>query len=218
MRDGSIRYFAENMERLSRRDRILLNNPVIMQGLGLAPVVVAATNLQNAVILAVAVILLLTPTRMLATLICRHVGDGFRAIVYVLTAGFLYVGVSYLMDQFLFGTAMNAVGIYLPLLVLEPLIIKRYGSAQRELVFTSFKKGMITTIGFCLVLFLMAGLRELLATGMLGGVAFFKRGVLPMASMPAGGFILLGLVAALWRAGVNAFKKRISLGVKKLHE
>ncbi|MDL2325341.1 electron transporter RnfE [Ruminococcaceae bacterium OttesenSCG-928-A16] len=216
MKDGRIRYLAENMDRLSRRDRVFLNNPVIMQGLGLAPIIIPATNIQNATIIAVAVILLLTPTRMVATFISRHVGDGFRALIYVLTACTLYAGVSYVMDQYLFGTAMQAVGIYLPLLVIEPLIIKRYGSAQRERISTSFKKGFVTTLGFCLVLFLMAGLRELLATGAIGGIIFFKKGFLPMAEMPAGGFILLGLVAALWRAGVNTFKKRISLGVKKL--
>lgn len=218
MKNERVMYFAENMERLSRRDRIFLNNPVIMQGLGLAPIVMPATSIQNAVILAVAVILLLTPTRMMATFISRYVSDGLRAIVYVLTASVLYIGVSYIMDQYMFGTATQAVGIYLPLLVLEPLIIKRYGSAQRERISTSLKKGVITTVGFCLVLFIIAGLREILATGMLGGVPFVKEALLPLAGLPAGGFILLALVAALWRSGVNTFKKKVSLGVKKIDE
>jgi hypothetical protein len=34
--------------------------------------------------------------------------------------------------------------------------------------------------------------------------------------MPAGGFILLGLLAALWRGMVAAFKKNVGVGVKKL--
>ena len=36
------RYWAENMTELSKNDRLWLNNPVIMQGVGLAPMVVAA--------------------------------------------------------------------------------------------------------------------------------------------------------------------------------
>ena len=54
-------YLSENMEQIARRDRIWLNNPVIMQGMGLAPLVVAATNGMNALMLSVAVLLLLTP-------------------------------------------------------------------------------------------------------------------------------------------------------------
>ena len=37
-------YLSENMTRIARRDRIFLNNPVIMQGMGLAPLVVAAPS------------------------------------------------------------------------------------------------------------------------------------------------------------------------------
>lgn len=213
MRDDRARYFAENMDRLSRRDRIFINNPVIFQGLGLAPIVVAATTVQRAVILSVAVALLLTPTRMLATFIGQHTGHKFRAIIYALTAGLVYIGVGWAVE-YIFGTATSGVGIYLPLLVLEPLIIKRYESPQRERLSTSMKKGLITTLGFCVVLFLVAALRELLAYGTLGGLQFFGDGLLPGAALPTGGFILLGLVAAVWRGIVNTFKKRVSLGVK----
>lgn len=217
MKEGRARYFAENMDRLSRRDRVFLNNPVIMQGLGLAPIVVPAYNLQNALMLAVAVTLMLTPTRMLATFLGRRTGFKFRAIIYVLTSGLVYVGASYVMDL-IYGQAVGNIGLYMPLLVLEPLIIKRYESPQRERVSTSFKKGIITTVGFCMVLFLIAGLREVLSMGTLGGVEVYKGSLLPMAALPAGGLISMGLVAAVWRALVNTFKKSVSLGVKKASE
>lgn len=215
MRDDRVRYLADNMDRLSRRDRVFLNNPVIMQGLGLAPVVVPATNIQNALVLATAVALLLTPTRMLATFFGQRVGLKLRAIIYALTAGLLFMGVGYLIDIW-FGTAAASVGIYLPMLVLEPLILKRYESPKSERLSTSFKKGIITTLGFCVVLFLMAGLRELLATGRLAGIFVFNGGLLPIAELPVGGFLLLGVVAALWRGLVNIFKKRVSMGVRDI--
>lgn len=215
MRDDRIRYFADNMDRLSRRDRIFLNNPVIMQGLGLAPIVIPAVNVKAAFIMAIGVLLLLTPTRMLATFIGQRTGFKFRAVIYALTAGIVYVGVSYCME-YIFGTSLRTVGIYLPLLVLEPLLIKRYESQKRERISTSLKKGLITTVGFCLVLFLVSGIRELLAFGTLGGIEILRVKMLPMALIPAGGFIVLGLIAAVWRSIVNTFKKKISLGVKKI--
>ncbi|MGD9560449.1 MAG: Rnf-Nqr domain containing protein, partial [Oscillospiraceae bacterium] len=158
---------------------------------------------------------LLTPTRMIATLIGQHTGPKMRAVVYALTSGVVYAVVAYALER-IFGNQVQALGIYLPLLVLEPLIIKRYENPQRERLTTSFRKGIITTIGFCLVLFLLAGIREVLALGTLGGVVVFREPLLPMAALPAGGFIALGLLAAVWRGGVNAFKRNISLGVKKI--
>ena len=204
------------MDRLSRRDRVFINNPVVMQGMGLAPIVIAATTLQNAAILAFGVLLLLTPTRMIATAIGQRVGFFLRAITYCLTSAALYFFVAMVMER-LFGTALQSVGIYLPLLVLEPLVIKRYESPKRERISTSFKKGIITTAGFCLVIFLLAAVREVLSLGTLGGVAVFRgTALLPLAAMPAGGFILMGLVAALWRGLVASFKKNVGMGVKKL--
>ena len=215
MKTHRARYFAENMERLSRRDRVFINNPVIMQGMGLAPIVLPATTVQNAIILAAAMALLLTPTRMIAAILGRFTGFKFRAVIYSITAGLVYIGAAYVLDIW-FGQAVRNVGIYLPLLVLEPLVIKRYESQQKERLFTSIKKGVITTIGFCLVLFIVAGLREVLAYGTFAGIEVFRTRLLPMAALPMGGLISLGLLAALWRSLVNNFKKRVSLEVKRL--
>ena len=37
----------------------------------------------------------------------------------------------------------------------------------------------------------------------------YKRQVLPMASMPAGGFIVLGVVCAVWRALADVYKRQV---------
>lgn len=214
MKERRARFFAEKMDILSRRDRVFINNPVIMQGLGLAAIVIPAVSLQNALILALAVTLLLTPTRMIATAIGQRVGFKTRAVVYVLTAGVVYAFVAFALD-YVFGNAVANVGIYLPLLVVEPLILKRYESPKKERLSTSFKKGIITTVGYCVVLFLVAALREFLALGTLGGIEIYRGSLFPMAAMPAGGFIILGLVAAIWRAVVVSFKNRVSMGVTK---
>ena len=50
-----------------------------------------------------------------------------------------------------------------------------------------------------LLLVLLGCVREWLAAGTVFGVAV-SRPVLPMAGMPAGGFIVLGVLCAVWRA------------------
>ena len=64
---------VRNPDKYAHHDRVFLNNPVVMQGMGLAPLVVLATSGKNAVMLAVAVLLLLTPSRLLACLLSRAV-------------------------------------------------------------------------------------------------------------------------------------------------
>ena len=89
-------------------------------------------------------------------------------------------------------------GIYLPLLTVEPLLTYRFGRVQ-ETVRKAVSKGLRITVGYALLLVLLGCVREWLAAGTMFGVVV-SRPVLPMASMPAGGFIVLGVLCAVWRA------------------
>ena len=204
------------MTRIARRDRIFLNNPVIMQGMGLAPLVVAATTGRNALMLSVAVILMLTPVRVIASLLARTGYYRFRGLIYCLTSATVYIGVYYAL-QAIFDVEILQLGIYLPLLVVEPLIIKRYERPQKERLVTALKKGLRTTCGYVLVLMLMGCLREVLTTATLFDHAIprIPADLFPMASLPAGGFLLLGVVCAVWRSAVNRYKKYVNMEAKR---
>ena len=69
MRRATAELIVKDPNKFAHHDRVFLNNPVVMQGMGLAPLVVLATSGQNAVMLAVAVALLLVPSRVLACLL-----------------------------------------------------------------------------------------------------------------------------------------------------
>lgn len=209
-------YLSENMTRIARRDRIFLNNPVIMQGMGLAPLVVAATTARNALMLSVAVILLLTPVRVIAALLARGGYYRFRGLIYCLTSATVYIGVYYAL-QAIFDVDMLLLGIYLPLLVVEPLIIKRYERPQKERLITALKKGLRTTCGYVLVLMLMGCLREMLTTATVfeHAVPRLPADLFPMAGLPSGGFLLLGVVCAVWRSAVNRYKKYVNMEAKR---
>lgn len=209
------RYYSENMDSLMQTDRLFLNNPVFITGLGLAPVVVAATTLQNAAVLGLGVLLLLTPTRLLAALCCRQkMPAQLRGLVYALCAALVYVPV-YLLLRRLFGVGLEAVGLYLPVLVVEPIIIKRYERTQPETLPYALRKGIFTTMGFLLALFITAALREYLGLGTLLGHTVTAAAPLPLANYTAGGFFCVGLLAALWRWARNLFKKYVNLEAKQ---
>ena len=212
MKQSKAEIILRDPGKYAHHDRIFLNNPVIMQGMGLAPVVILATSGRNALMLAVAVALLLTPSRVLSFWISKlvplheHASEEElrakllpRGLIYCGTASVVYL-IFYPLLQKLFGMDLLTLGIYLPMLVVEPLLIYRYGRVQ-ETPRKAVSKGLRVTVGYAVVLLLVGCIREWLSTGAVFGVAVTANTILmPLASMPAGGFILLGVISAVWRA------------------
>ena len=211
MKKRTAELILQSPEKFAHHDRVFLNNPVVMQGMGLAPLVVVATTGQNGLMLAAAVALLLVPSRVLACLLSRLVPLRDeeptpeqlqkkllpRAILYAASAAVVYLA-AYPILNLVFGTGLLNLGIYLPLLTMEPLLTYRFGRVQ-ETVRKAVSKGLRITVGYALLLVLLGCVREWLAAGTMFGVVV-SRPVLPMASMPAGGFIVLGVLCAVWRA------------------
>lgn len=210
MRQEKAEAILKNPDRYFHNERIFLNNPVITLGMGLAPLVVMATSVQNALILMATVALLLTPTRVLSSYALRKVRNLLaRGLIYCGIASVIYAVIYLILSQY-FGTALVGLGVYLPVLVVEPLIIYRYGRVP-ETPRKAAIKGLQTTVGYSLILLLLGGMREFLAQGTLLGVPVgTTRSLLPFASLPAGGFILLGLLCAAWRAVTSWYKRTLT--------
>ena len=212
MRKSTAELILKDPDKFAHHDRVFLNNPVVMQGMGLAPLVVLATTGQNAGMLAVAVALLLVPSRVLACLLSRLVPLNSehpapeelqkkllpRALVYAASAAVVYLA-AYPVLNLLFGTSLLALGIYLPMLVVEPLLTYRFGRVQ-ETMHKAVSKGIRITVGYVLLLLVMGCVREWLSLGTVFGTPVGRWALLPMARMPAGGFIVLGVLCAVWRA------------------
>ena len=212
MRRSVAEMIVRDPEKYAHHDRVFLNNPVVMQGMGLAPLVVVATTGQNGLMLAAAVTLLLVPSRVLACLLSRLVPLRDeeptpeqlqkkllpRALLYAASAAVVYLA-AYPILNFVFGTGLLNLGIYLPMLVVEPLLIYRFGRVQ-ETMQKAVSKGLRITLGYVLLLLLLGCVREWMALGTVFGLPLLSRPVLPMAGMPAGGFIVLGILCAIWRA------------------
>lgn len=116
--------------------------------------------------------------------------------MYGFSTAVVYLAVYPILNM-LFSTSLLSLGIYLPLLTMEPLLTYRWPRAGDGA--QGCLKGLRITVGYALLLVLLGCVREWLAAGTMFGVVV-SRPVLPMASMPAGGFIVLGVLCAVWRA------------------
>ena len=208
---------AENdLNEKIRRDHIWLSNPVMVRGLGMAPIVGAALDGRHALMLCVASLLLITFTRVLAVAVCHLTKNRFRPVIYSYAAALLYIPVYVLMYQ-LFGADLSLLGIYLPLLVVEPAIVKRMEFAELEPVSEAFRHGFNNSLGMCAALLIVGCLRELLATGAVFGNQVIYAAPLPLAAQPSGGFVLVGAIAAVWCAIANLYTNYKHEEVRRLY-
>ena len=76
-------------------------------------------------------------------------------------------------------------------------------------------KGVRITVGYALLLLVIGMVREWLSLGTVFGAPVGRWALLPLAKMPAGGFIVLGILCAIWRAAAakrREFLKKGSAG------
>lgn len=206
---------AELNEKI-RSDHIWLSNPVMVRGLGLAPVVGAALDGERALILCVACLLLVTFTRVLAVAVCHLSKNRFRPLIYCYVAALLYIPVYILLYE-LFGNNLTMLGIYLPILVVEPAIVKRMEFTELEPIRDAWRHGFNNGLGMCAALLIVGCLREFLATGAVFGHPLVHAALLPLAAQPAGGFVLVGVIAAVWCAVANAYTEYKREEVRRLY-
>lgn len=197
-----------NWDNTVRKRKITLSNPVFIKGLALAPLAVAATTVNNSIIMSIMVILLLTPTRIITSLITRKMSVPLKTFFYPLVSALVF-GVAYYVMYRMLGATAFSLGVYLPILVVDPLIVKNFEKTRKESFKYSIINGLRNTAGFVLACMLLGSLRELLAYGTLAGVQVMSVKLLPMAGHTFGGFLIIGLISALWNVCVNIYKDRL---------
>lgn len=197
-----------NWDNTVRKRKITLSNPVFIKGLALAPLALAATTVKNSFILSFMVILLLTPTRVITSLVTRRMSVPLKTFFYPLVSALVFGAAYYGMYRFMGVTAFS-LGVYLPILVVDPLIVKNFEKTRKESFKYSVINGLRNTAGFVLACMLLGAVREFFAYGTVAGVQLMGVSLLPMASHSFGGYLIIGLMAAMWNLCVNLYKDKL---------
>lgn len=205
--------FSRPIEEYIRRDIVFMNNPVLVSGLALAPVIMGATTLRNALILSLGVLVLCTPVRFLGNLLVGYVPQRLRAMLYAILASAMFIP-CLLLEHRIFGFNINNyVGMYLPLLAVDSIILSRTEIPGRETVWDSLRNGLLTSVGFALTICIVGSVREILFFGsIMGSKIEWLPATLPIAGVACGGFIIVGLLAAFWQWLMSVIKRSIYRG------
>lgn len=192
------RIYQENRTLLNKFDAVLLNNPILERGLVIAPVIVAANTLKNALALSIAFTVITFFTIMVAYFIPKSVPYTFRVIGNAAIASLFFIPSAIIVEKLIPGSVQN-LGIYLPLLATNSLIIQKSESRFHKMDFVSMLlRVFCNCAGFSLVAVFIAIIRETIGNGTLFGNplknVFFT---IPAFLFPFMGFILVGFLAAL---------------------
>jgi electron transport complex protein RnfE len=200
-----------HFQQIMRRG-LWVENPGLVQLLGLCPLLAISNTVVNAIGLGLATIFVLCATNVLVSMIRWWLHQDLRLPIFVLIIATFVTVVELLFQAFAFDLYLS-LGIFIPLIVTNCAILGRAEAfASRQPVLPSLLDGLAHGLGFALVLLLLGAIRELLGRGSLlhgADMLLGERGaplevtILPdqsgilLAALPPGAFIALGLLIAL---------------------
>ncbi|MBR0121021.1 MAG: electron transport complex subunit E [Clostridia bacterium] len=193
---------------------IIAENPVLRLVLGTCPTLAVSVAVTNAIGMGIAATLVLVCSNVVISALRKVIPSKVRIPAYIVVIASFVTIVQLFVKAFV-PALDDALGVYLPLIVVNCIILGRAEAfAGKNPIAASFFDGLGMGLGFTLALIVMASIRELLGAGTFldgissltalfgqtGGFDGFKNifsqpmGILTLAP---GGFFVFGVVMAL---------------------
>ena len=164
---------------------IFKNNPTFRLVLGLCPTLAVTTSVENALGMGLAATFVLVCSNGLVSALRKVIPAAVHIPCYIVIIATFVTAIDLLMQAYL--PALSAsLGIFIPLIVVNCIILGRAEAfASKNGILDSLADGLGSGFGFTLALTLIGAVRE------------FVGQAIVIAILPAGGFIVLGLLLAL---------------------
>lgn len=189
------------------KDGISTNNPVLVQLVGLCSVLAITNTVLNSVSMGMAVIVVITASNMVVSIFRNVIPKKIRIPAFIVIIATFVTLVEMFMEAFA-QPIYQSLGIFIPLIVVNCVILARAESfAYKNKVIPSIVDGLGMGIGYTVAVVILGVVREILGAGtFLSGTNFemtvFGDSFQPIALFitPAGAFIALGIIAAIFKA------------------
>lgn len=181
-------------------------NPVFRLLLGMCPTLAVTAAVKPAFTMGCCVIFVLICSNIIVSLMRNLLKPHLRILMFTLTIA-TFVTIADLFLKAFLPRMSEMLGPYVPLIIVNCTIICRAEAcASKNPMFVSIIDAIGMGVGFTLTLCVLAGVRELLATGKIFEVQIMPGAFAPWAAMgmPVGAFITLGLLLGL----VNMVSKK----------
>jgi Na+-transporting NADH:ubiquinone oxidoreductase subunit D len=185
-----------------------VNNPVLVQILGICSALAVTVQLKPALVMGIAVTIIVAMSNVIVSLIRNTIPMRVRIIVQLVVVATLVTLVSEVLKAFAYDVAMQ-LSVYLGLIITNCILMGRLEAfAMTNNVGDSFMDGLGNGFGYAWILVVVAFFRELLGAGTLLGYPvpgfkwLFAHGYenCGMMLMPAMALILVGCVIWVHRS------------------
>ena len=201
------------MSLLSKQNRevlgnpLNLDNPILVQVLGICSALAVTAQLEPAIVMGLAVTVITAFANVIISVIRNTIPMRIRIIVQLVVVAALVTIVSQILKAFAYDVSVQ-LSVYVGLIITNCFLMGRLEAfAMMNKPWPSFLDGIGNGLGYALILVIVGGLRELLGRGSLLGFqiipdCFYDFGYANngMMTMPAMALILLGCVIWVHRA------------------
>lgn len=193
-------------------DRAFTNNLVLVEGVGLCPLIGGATTLKLSVTMFLCTTVTLVLTALLMLVIGKKLPSTLRIPLHTLVAAALLCGEAYLINETISTELYASLYLFLPLLSVTTLFAYHGDNAVGDFdPLAGALDAFASSLGFGVVLCLVGALREIAARRTIWDIPLSLSVDLPEASLPFAAFLLLGLLAALLQRGKTLAAERAAL-------
>lgn len=189
---------------------IVTENPTFRLVLGTCPTIAITTSAMNGIGMGAAATFVLVGSNAVISLLRNFIPDNVRIPAYVVVICTFVTLIQMMMQAFM-PSLYDALGIFIPLIVVNCIILARAESfANKNGVLASAVDGLGMGIGFTLAITIIGCIREVLGCGTIFGVTVMAASYQPMLLLilAPGGFIVFGTMLGVMNVVMNAIEKR----------
>ena len=197
---------------------VIKENPTFVLMLGMCPTLAVTSSAVNGLGMGLSTLVVLVFSNLLISLFRKAIPNGVRMPAYIVIVASLVTVVQFLMQAYL-PSLSNALGVYIPLIVVNCIILGRAESyASKNGPIESIFDGIGMGLGFTMGLTIIGLIREILGAGIFFGLPFLSaiKGFTPITIfiMAPGAFLVLAFLVA----GMNIIRKKMEAKGKPLAE
>ena len=164
---------------------IIKENPTFVLMLGMCPTLAITTSATNGIGMGLTTTVILAASNLMISLLRNFIPDRVRMPAFIVVVASFVTVVQLLLQGFI-PSLYDSLGIYIPLIVVNCIILGRAEAfAMKNKPLISAFDGLGMGLGFTIALILIGGARELLGAGTVFGIQ-----VMPASYEPAAIFIL----------------------------
>lgn len=181
------------------KNGLVLQNPTLVLLLGMCSTLAVTTSLKNGLGMGVSTTAVLILSNFVISLLRKRIPNQIRIASYVVVVAAFVTSIDLLLQAY-FPTLSEGLGIFIPLIVVNCIILARAEAfASKHTPGYAAVDGLAMGLGFTMALGVLGAVREVLGAGKLWGVPLFGAQFQPVLLLvaPCGGFIVLGCLIAL---------------------